>query len=53
MVNLDPPVATDRELQLWVGGPVEPQRSSILVGSEPDELGMPSAMRVAAIRRRS
>jgi putative transcriptional regulator len=47
MVNLDPPVSTDRELQLWVGGPVEPQRSSILVGQEPDELGMPSAMRVA------
>ena len=31
-VNLDPPVTTDRELQLWVGGPVEPQSSWILVG---------------------
>src|SRR3981081_979911 len=37
IVNLDPPVSTDRELQLWVGGPVEPQRSWILVGQETDE----------------
>ena len=37
IVNLDPPVSTDRELQLWVGGPVEPQRSWILVGHETDE----------------
>ena len=32
MVDLDPPVATDRELDIWIGGPVEPQRSWILVG---------------------
>jgi putative transcriptional regulator len=32
MINLDPPVSTDRELQVWVGGPVEPHRSWILVG---------------------
>jgi putative transcriptional regulator len=31
MVHLDPPVSTDRELDIWVGGPVEPQRSWILV----------------------
>src|SRR5262245_26707314 len=37
IVNLDPPVATDRELQLWVGGPVEPQRSWILVGQQSDD----------------
>ena len=45
VVQLDPPVATDRELQVWVGGPVEPQRSWILAGDTPD----PSepAMRVA------
>src|SRR3954470_14801660 len=30
VVDLDPPVATDRELQVWVGGPVEPQRSWML-----------------------
>jgi putative transcriptional regulator len=35
-VNLDPPASTDRELQLWVGGPVEPQRSWILIGHEGD-----------------
>jgi putative transcriptional regulator len=39
VVNLDPPVATERELQVWVGGPVEPQSSWILVGggADPDE----------------
>lgn len=31
VVQLDPPVATDRELSLWVGGPVEPERSWILM----------------------
>ena len=34
VVNLDPPVETDRELEVWVGGPVEPQRSWMLVGGE-------------------
>jgi putative transcriptional regulator len=33
-VNLDPPVSTDRELQVWIGGPVEPERSWILVGHD-------------------
>src|SRR5256885_8953406 len=45
-VNLDPPVSTDRELQLWIGGPVEPQRSWILVGETPEDAengGMPAA----------
>ena len=36
-VNLDPPVSTDRELQVWIGGPVEPERSWILVGEPLDE----------------
>ena len=36
-VNLDPPVSTDRELQLWIGGPVEPHRSWILLGEEPED----------------
>jgi len=36
VVNLDPPASTERELQVWVGGPVEPQRSWMLVG---DDLG--------------
>src|SRR5947207_15342252 len=43
-VNLDPPASTDRELQVWVGGPVEPQRSWILVGHDgeaEEDLGTP------------
>ena len=35
VVNLDPPVTTDRELEIWVGGPVEPHRSWMLVGTGP------------------
>ncbi|MGE3507514.1 MAG: YqgE/AlgH family protein, partial [Vicinamibacterales bacterium] len=35
VVNLDPPLETDRELQVWVGGPVEPQRSWMLVAGTP------------------
>jgi len=34
VVHLDPPVATDRELEVWIGGPVEPERSWILVGDD-------------------
>jgi len=30
-VNLDPPFETHREIMVWVGGPVEPQRSWMLV----------------------
>src|SRR3954466_3984231 len=46
-VNLDPPVSTDRELQVWVGGPVEPQRSWVLVGEEPDEEEEMRGLRIA------
>lgn len=28
-------ISTDRELQVWIGGPVEPQRSWMLVSGEP------------------
>lgn len=37
VVHLEPPVATDRELEVWIGGPVEPERSWILVGEDPVE----------------
>ncbi|HEY7290216.1 MAG TPA: YqgE/AlgH family protein [Vicinamibacterales bacterium] len=47
MVNLDPPVTTDRELQLWVGGPVEPQRSCMLVGQRHEEPNESRGMRIA------
>jgi putative transcriptional regulator len=46
-VNLDPPVSTDRELQVWVGGPVEQERTWILVGQEPDELDARHGVRLA------
>jgi putative transcriptional regulator len=42
VVNLDPPIAAEHDLQVWVGGPVEPQRSWILVGEPPSE---PEALR--------
>jgi len=45
-VNLDPPVSTDRELQVWVGGPVEPQTSWVLVGREYGEADGPRGMRI-------
>src|SRR5262245_64692365 len=38
-VNLDPPVSSDRELQVWIGGPVQPERSWILVGEPIDQHG--------------
>jgi putative transcriptional regulator len=37
VVNLDPPVSTDRELEVWVGGPVEQYRSWILVAGPEGE----------------
>jgi putative transcriptional regulator len=37
IVNLDPPVETERELDVWVGGPVEPHSSWMLVGDRDEE----------------
>jgi putative transcriptional regulator len=37
VISLDPPVSTDRELEVWVGGPVEPHRSWLLVGAAGDD----------------
>ena len=40
VVRLVPPVASSRtssSLELWVGGPVEPERGWILMGAEPDD----------------
>jgi len=34
-VRMDPPVQTDNGLELWVGGPVEPERGCILLGDDP------------------
>ena len=46
-VNLDPPVSTDRELQVWVGGPVEPQSIWILVDQDPHAEGDMPGIRIA------
>src|SRR4249920_3743988 len=46
VVNLDPPVSTERELEVWLGGPVEPQRSWMLVGGTFDELNPECALRI-------
>ena len=37
VVQLDPPIMQDSGMQLWLGGPVEPQRGCLLLGAEPDE----------------
>ena len=34
VVRLTPPVGVDNGLQLWIGGPVEPERGWILMGGE-------------------
>jgi putative transcriptional regulator len=36
IIGLDPPVSTECELEIWVGGPVEPQSSRMLVGDDND-----------------
>lgn len=46
VVNLDPPVSTDRDLEVWVGGPVEQHRSWILV-ADPEQSEAEIATRVA------
>src|SRR5262245_66518812 len=48
VVSLDPPVSTERELEVWIGGPVEPASSWILVGGQPEKAtGMPIVEGVA------
>lgn len=36
-VRLDPPVTQNNGLELWVGGPVEPERGCILLGADPGD----------------
>lgn len=36
-VRLDPPVSRDNGLELWVGGPVEPERGCLLLGDDPQD----------------
>ncbi len=37
-VRLDPPIAADNGLELWTGGPVEPERGCLLLGDDPDDV---------------
>lgn len=37
-VRLDPPVTRDNGLELWVGGPVEPERGCLLLGHDPHDV---------------
>jgi putative transcriptional regulator len=47
IVNLDPPVESAGDLEVWVGGPVEPERSWILVGNEAPETEGLGGVRIA------
>lgn len=47
VVNLDPPAESTGEIEVWVGGPVEPERSWILVGDDTPETEGLGGMRVA------
>lgn len=44
VVDLDPPPQRDNGLEIWIGGPVEPQRGWVLLGYDP---GSPDAIAVA------
>lgn len=48
MVHLDPPVSTEREIEIWIGGPVEPQRSWMLVGGRGDAPEAEGAVEIAS-----
>ena len=37
VVRLDPPASSDSGLEVWVGGPVEPERGWILMGEKPHD----------------
>ena len=38
VMRLTPPVDIEGGLELWIGGPVEPERGWILMGAEPDDV---------------
>jgi len=42
---LDPPVTRDNGLEVWIGGPVEPQRGWLLLGHDP---GTPGTQEIGA-----
>jgi len=47
VVNVEPTVSKECELEVWVGGPVEPERSWILVGNATGEDPEVKGMRIA------
>ena len=38
VIRLTPPITADSGLELWIGGPVEPERGWILMGEEPGDV---------------
>ena len=46
-VHLGQAVSTERELEIWIGGPVEPQRSWLLVAGAPGDPDVAGASRIA------
>jgi putative transcriptional regulator len=34
ILNVDPPMETERELEIWIGGPVEQERSWVLIDTD-------------------
>ena len=44
VVHLSPPVETDNGLELWIGGPVDPERGWILTGTRPED---PDSVRIS------
>jgi putative transcriptional regulator len=47
VVNRPLVTSTERDLQVWIGGPVEPHRSWVLVGEKPDEPEELRGMKIA------
>lgn len=35
VVQMEPPLGADSGLEIWIGGPVEPQRGCVLLGEDP------------------
>jgi putative transcriptional regulator len=47
VVSFDPPVSTERDLEVWIGGPVEPERSCMLIGGPAIEHELYGSTRIA------
>jgi len=47
VVNLEPPMESPGDLEVWIGGPVEPERSWILVGDDSPDTEALGGMRIA------